>query len=125
MRTYPKEYVYTTGHNPMVDRDHDSAQAYGKVRLGKEALFFKAGFREYAVPFSSVQRVFRRMDMVYGKLCCGGSTYDVQMLVLLLKHGTELEIHIGDDMEKQAQALYAALQEAQPQLQYGKLQAQA
>ena len=125
MRTYPKEYVYTSGHNPALDEDFGIAQVYCKVRLGKKALFFKAGFKTYAVPFERVQRAFRRMDMVYGKLCCGGSTYDVQMLVLVLMDGTELEIHIGDDVQQLAEELFAALQAAQPQLQYGKTQAEA
>ena len=59
--------------------------------------------------------------MVYGKLCCGGSTYDVQMLVLILRDGRELEIHIGDDMQKKAEDLLEATKALQPEMKYGKI----
>lgn len=121
MRTYPKEYLFTSGRDAALDAAFGCAAVYGKVRLSAETLFFRAGLKHYAVPFAHVRRVFRRMDMVYGKLCCGGSTYDVQMLVLILADGRELEIHIGDDMKAEAERLFDAIRAAQPQLQYGKL----
>ena len=64
--------------------------------------------------------MFRRMDMVYGKLCCGGRTYDVQMLVIIDDQGREIEIHIGDDMKEKAEALYEELKELYPQVTFGK-----
>ena len=120
MRIYPKECMYTAGRDAALDADFDAARTCGKVKQGKDALFFKTGFRWYAVPFERVARIFRRMDMVYGKLCCGGRTYDIQMLVLILSDGRELEIHIGDDMNRQAEELYGAIKAAQPQILYGK-----
>ena len=120
MRIYPREYMYAAGKDARRDADFDAAPETGKVRQGKTALFFKTGFKWYAVPFEKVERIFRRVDMVYGKLCCGGRTYDVQLLALVLADGRELEIHIGDDMSTQAEALYSAIQAAQPQLLYGK-----
>jgi hypothetical protein len=42
------------------------------------------------------------------------------MLVLVLADQREIEIHLGDDMSAQAEALYADIQAAQPQLEYGK-----
>lgn len=120
MRVYPKEYLYTGGKDAALDAAFETARLCGKVKLGKDALFFKVGFKWYAVPFSHVRRIFRRVDMVYGKICCGGRTYDVQLLVLVLADKREVEIHIGDDMSAQAEALYADIQAAQPQLEYGK-----
>ena len=120
MRIYPKAYIYTSGKDAALDADFAAAQTVGKVKKGENALFFKTGFKWYAVPYKSVQRIFRRMDMVYGKLCCGGRTYDVQMLVLILSDGRELEIHIGDDMNRRAEELYGAIQASQPELLYGK-----
>jgi hypothetical protein len=120
MRIYPKEYIYTAGKDAVLDADFNAAQAVGRVKLGKDNLFFKTGFKWYAAPFKKITRIFRRMDMVYGKLCCGGRTYDVQMLVAILPDGREMEIHIGDDMNAQAEELYKAIQAAQPQILYGK-----
>lgn len=120
MRVYPKEYLYTGGKDAALDAAFATALPCGKVKLCRDTLFFKVGFKWYAVPFSQVRRVFRRVDMVYGKLCAGGRTYDVQMLVLVLADRREMEIHIGDNMSAQAEALYAQIQAAQPQLEYGK-----
>ena len=120
MRIYPKEYIYTAGKEARLDADFDAAQAVGKVKPGKTALFFRTGLKWYAVPFDRIARIFRRIDMVYGKLCCGGRTYDVQMLALVLGDGRGLEIHVGDDMSAQAEELYGTIQESQPQLMYGK-----
>ena len=123
MRIYPKEYLYTSGKDAALDAAFEAAQPCGKVKLGRDTLFFKVGFKWYAVPFAHVRRIFRRVDMVYGKLCAGGRTYDVQMLVLVLADQREIEIHVGDDMSAQAEALYAEIQAAQPLLAYGKEEA--
>jgi len=120
MRIYPKEYLYTDGKDAALDADFAAAKACGKVKAGSEAIYFKAGFKWYAVPVSRIRRMFRRMDMVYGKLCCGGRTYDVQMLVIIDDQGREIEIHIGDDMKEKAEALYEQLKELYPQVTFGK-----
>ena len=68
---------------------------------------------------SGVKRIFRRVVPVVGKLCCGSQTFLIEMLVLVPPDGTNLELYIGDDLEKDAKALYQALQEAHPELEYG------
>ena len=123
MRVYPKEYLYTVGQNDALDNSFETAETYGKIKLGREELFFKGMLRWYVIPFSRVLRIYRRQDHVYGKLCAGGQDYDVHLLMLVLDDGSPLELHIGNDrpMLLKAEQLYAAIQAAQPQLQYGKL----
>lgn len=115
-----KEYVYTKGSDPTLDAQLAAATAYGKIRPGTTALFWKAGLRWYCIPFANVRRIFRRVEPVYGKLCCGSKSFFIERLVLILTDGTELELHIGDDVKKQAEALLLALKEAHPELQFGK-----
>ena len=57
---------------------------------------------------------------VYGKLCCGGHSFIIERLVLLLNDGTELELYIGDDMEKKAIALLDTLRAGHPEILFGK-----
>ena len=44
----------------------------------------------------------------------------MEKLVLILKNGTELELYIGDDIEKKAAALLAFLQTGHHEIAFGK-----
>lgn len=115
-----KQYLYQKGSDPALDADFAAASLYGKVKPGKQALFWRFGLRWYSLPLEHVQRIFRRVEPVYGKLCCGGQSFIIEWLVLLLKDGTEVVVHIGDDVKKDAEALLQALKEVHPEIQYGK-----
>ena len=115
-----KPYVYKKGENPGLDAEFKSAQSCGWVKPGQSAIFWKSGLRWYAVALEQVQRIFRRVEPVYGKLCCGGNSFIMEKLVLILRDGTELELYIGDDIEKTAAALLDVLKERHPEILFGK-----
>lgn len=115
-----KQYIYTKGTDAALDAEFAGAVAYGRVKPGENSIFWKSGLRWYVISLENVQRIFRRVQGVYGKLCCGRQSYIIERLVLILKDGTEVEIYIGDDMEKQAKALLESLKAARPEIQYGK-----
>ena len=116
-----KRYVYSKGENPALDADFGAARAYGKVKPGQQHIFWKSGLRWYAVPVAEIQRIFRRLEPVIRKLCCGGKSYFIERLVMVLQNGEELVVHIGDDIPKEAEALLVALKVQHPNLQYGKV----
>ena len=115
-----KQYLFNKGTDPVLDADFDMAKAYGKVRPGRLAIFWKHGLRWYTLPVAEVNRIYRQLEPVIRRMCCGGKSYYIERLVMILKNGEELVIHIGDDVPKDAEALYAALKELHPNLQYGK-----
>ena len=115
-----KQYVYKKKETPALDAEFAAGQDYGWVRPGQTAVFWKNGLRWHAVPLTQVQRIFRRVEPVYGKLCCGGNSFIMEKLVLILKNGTELELYIGDDIEKKAAALLEFLQTGHPEIAFGK-----
>lgn len=115
-----KPYIYKKGTSPALDAEFAQAKSYGLVKPGQSAVFWKTGLRWCVVPLSQVQRIFRRVEPVYGKICCGGHSFIIERLVLILNDDTELELYIGDDLEKQAIALLDALQSAHPEILYGK-----
>lgn len=115
-----KSYRYTKGASAALDAEFSAAPAYGKIRPGQSVLFWKSGLYWHVIPLEGVQRIFRRVEPVYGKLCCGGKSFLIEWLVLVLADGSELVLHIGDDVKKTAEALLQWLQENHPQLQYGK-----
>lgn len=115
-----KPYLYTKGADLSLDAEFSSATAYGKVKPGETSLFWKSGLRWYRIPLTNVQRIFRRVEAVFGKLCCGGRSFLIEWLVLILHDGTELVLHIGDDEQKKAEALLQVLKQMHPEILYGK-----
>ena len=115
-----KPYVYKKGSNPALDGEFAAGKDYGWVRPGQTAVFWRSGLRWYTVALTEVQRIFRRVEPVYGKLCCGGKSFIMEKLVLILKDGTELELYIGGDIEKKAAALLDFLKEGHPEILFGK-----
>lgn len=116
-----KPYRYTKGENSAVDADFASVVSYEKVRPGKSFIFWKSGLRWHHIPVDNIQRIFRRVEAVHGKLCCGGRSFFIEWLVLVRSDGSELVLHIGDDVQKKAEALLQYLKEHHPQIQYGKV----
>lgn len=116
-----KPYRYNKGENPAVDAEFAAAPSYGKVRPGKTVVFWKSGLFWHVISLEHVQRIFRRVEPVYGKLCCGGKSFIIEWLVLTLNDGSELVLHIGDEMQKKAEDLLAYFKEQHPQIQYGKV----
>ncbi len=102
------------------DRAWREAAAFGKVRVAEEGLYWRSGLRRYCIPFAGLRRIYRRIEGVYGRLCCGGRNFDMEYLVLDLPQGGELVIHIGDDVRKTAQALLEHLKQTHPEIPYGK-----
>lgn len=115
-----KPYLYTPKTDDTLDADFARALRCHTVRAGDEHIFWKSFLRRYYVPYSRIQRIFRRILEAQGRLCCGGHHYLMEWLVLILDDGTELELYIGDDVGKDAAALLSSLQEKQPQILYGK-----
>ena len=120
MKPDQKQFRYERGRDAHRDRQFESAVMYGKVKLGEDTLFWKEGFRQYAVDLKGVQRIYRQIERVFGKLCCGGRTYDIQRIILILADGAQLRVTIGDDMHMQAENLMEALKVAHPQIAYSK-----
>lgn len=116
-----KRYIYTKGNDPALDVQFDGAKAYSKVKPGQTHLFWRSGLRRYAMPLQDIQRIYRRVEPVYGKLCCGGRSFIIEWLVLVLRDGSEMVLHIGDDVKKDAEALLQALKDMHPEIQYGKV----
>ncbi len=105
---------------PEPGSEYDNAEPFGKLRLGLERLFWKCGLRRYAVRMEHGARAYRQIEHVYGKLCCGGRSYDIHRLVLVLRDGKTLTLHIGDDEKKAAEELLNAISERFAHIAIGK-----
>ena len=66
-------------------------------------------------------RAYRRVEDTLTQVGCRPGVVGIQKLVLILDDGVRLELQIGEgNKESVAQALFAAMQQAQPTVQYGK-----
>lgn len=116
-----RQYAYSKGNDAGLDADFSQAKVFGKVKPGKQAIFWKSGLRWCALPVANIDRIFRQREGVIRKMCCGGKSFFIERLVLILRSGEKLVVHIGDDVPKEAEELLTALQEQHPNLQYGKV----
>lgn len=114
------EFRYQKNVNNLADREFENSSLYGKVRLGENSIFWKKGFSWYCVNLKEVNRIFRRIEAVDTKMCCGNVNFDIQKLVLILKDGTELEALIGDGLIREAEVLYKRLQGQAQGILFGK-----
>lgn len=115
-----EEQVYKKNQIPALDEEFSLAASYGKVKLGKNYIFWKKGLRWHYLELQNVQRAFRRIEAVNAGLCCGKASFDIQKLVLILRNSTELDLVIGDAMPREAEKLYAQMQKQQQRILFGK-----
>ena len=115
-----KSYRYNAHEDAALDAEFAAATRYENIKLGTDHLFWKPMFRWHVISLSGIKRIFRRVQDVRGRLCCGGQNFRIERLVLILPDDTELELHIGDDVGPDAKALLEALQAQHPEILYGK-----
>lgn len=64
-----KQYADSKGTDAALNADFAEATRYRNVKPGKQAVFWKSVLRWCKLPVSEIQRIFRRVEPVYGKLC--------------------------------------------------------
>ena len=105
---------------PELDQEFLKARCFGKVKLGTNHIFWKKMVAWSYAAFADVCRVYRRVEAVDTKMCCGSVNFDIQKLVLAFADGTETELVVGEGTPKEAEQLFAAIQELHPELSFGK-----
>ena len=66
----------------LLPEEYKQAREIGKLRLGQRNLFFRAGLKSYYVPYSDIERYFRRVMQVPAKMCCGKGNFEIENLVI-------------------------------------------
>ena len=71
---------------PLKGRDlkteYAGARAFGHVRTGETALFFRSGLKTYYVPYQDMKQCFRRIFAVPMKMCCGKGDLEIEHLII-------------------------------------------
>ena len=75
--------------------DYDAADKKDKVRLGEKCVYINHALSVEYLPYTSIERVFRRLEDVCAKLCCGFVPYEVHHLVMI-SGGEEIAVRFED-----------------------------
>ena len=73
--------------------EYKSGREIGIVKLGETCLFFRKKLKIYYIPYTAINRCFRRVMTVPATLCCGKGNFEIEHLV----------VHSGDKEVAQIQ----------------------
>ena len=68
--------------NKVLDQEKKNARQIGVIRLGEDVFMFRAGLKNYYIPYAQMKNCFRRVMNVPAKMCCGNGNFRVENLVI-------------------------------------------
>lgn len=88
-----------------IEGDFTLARKFGKVMIGKRALYYKDGLKNICVPFEDMDRAFIRVVGGASKMCCSSMDYEYYRLVVV--HGDKeiVDFIVGEDLQNLEDAL--------------------
>ena len=95
-------------------QDYQSAEAIGRVRLGKLCLYYRDLGRKYFVPYQYIERSFTRISE-----CQPDDSPAYYYYRLILVHGEKEFANLIFNKEEDVDRVHARLQEINPDIQYG------
>lgn len=95
-------------------QDFDSAEAIGRVRLGKLCLYYRDLGRKYYVPYSYIDRSFTRISE-----CQPDDSPAYYYYRLILVHGENEFANLIFNKEEDVDRIHQRLREIHPDIQYG------
>ncbi len=99
--------------------DHSGARQIGNVHLGKLYFYFKVRSRLYYLPYESITRCFRRVELVPAKMCCGKGDFEIENVVICGQDEDEIA-QIQLPGARAGVILQEALKELMPNCIFGK-----
>lgn len=103
--------------NALLQPEYAQAYAVGKLRLGQEHLYFRAGLRTYFIAYRDICRYFRRVTQVPAKMCCGHGNFEIESLVVCDAERELAQIELPG--ARAAKAVMARLAELAPDAAVG------
>lgn len=75
--------------------DFNTAKVVGNVRYGQHFLFYQNMLKWLYVDYTDIVWVYRRLEDVKSRLCCGTAGFEVHSLMLVTKEKKRLGIPVG------------------------------
>ena len=105
-----KKYISDQEHI----EDYNSAEAIGRVRLGKLCLYYRDLGKKYYVPYEYIDRTFTRISE-----CQPDDSPAYYYYRLILVHGEEEFANLIFNKEEEVDLIHERLKMIQPSIQYG------
>ena len=102
--------------NASLETAYKSAHAVGVLRIADEGIFFRAGLKNYFLPYEGVRKCFRRVMNVPAKMCCGRGDFSVESIVFANEEKELAEVQLPG--EKAAKLVFAELKEKMPDIDF-------
>ncbi len=98
-------------------KDYEEAYAIDNIRLGKDNVFFRTGFKTYYIPYDKIYRYFRRIKVIPARFCCGKFNLELEHLVICNKKKELAEIQLSGN--RASKALMERLKQLAPNAKIG------
>ena len=102
----------------LLQEEYKQAREIGKLRLGGQHLYFRAGLKTYYLPYADIRRYFRRVMQVPARMCCGKGNFEIENLVICGDRGELAQIQLPG--AKAAKAVMECLAELAPEAAVGR-----
>lgn len=96
--------------------DYAAAQKQEKLKLGEKCLYIAHTLYTEYMPYEAIERAYRRVEDVRGKLCCGVITYEIHHLVMVID-GKEVAVLL--ESKDAAQKALEQIADKNPKAQIG------
>lgn len=114
MKIYGIGQVFEDGS---IIEDYSSAAQFGKTGIGKEGVYYKDGLKKRFAAYGEIERYFKRVHEVNGKLCCGSATFAYYKLILICG-GKEITAMMTEN-EREVDGAVAGIKAIRPKIPYG------
>ena len=78
-----------TADKNILAAEYKNGREIGIVKLGETCLYFRKKLKVYYIPYTSINRCFRRVMAVPATLCCGKGNFEIEHLVI---HSNDKEV---------------------------------
>lgn len=98
-----------------------NATKYGmNVRLSDKQLFYRKGFHWEYIDSNDITQIYRRVEEVISHTSCCAENMDIQKLIVTLKSGEMITVHVCDGEPRLAEKLYEEIRNNWPEIKYGQ-----
>ena len=108
----------TVAADAALNAEYNAGRAIGNVQLGAQYLFFKVKRKIYYIPYGEITRVFRRVQLVQTKMCCGKGNLELENLVICGEAGELAQVQLPG--ARAGKILLEEIPKKAPHVQIGK-----
>ncbi len=107
-----------TADKDALTSEYKAAREIGKLRIGELHLFVRTGLSAHYIPYRDVRRVFRRVQLIPAKMCCGSGAFELENLVVCGEAGELCQVQLPG--ARAAVAVMEELKRRVPEAEFGK-----